>query len=198
MITLSQFEEMLKKEWVSYFPEQYQHGEVFFHEKRLRNGGSLTQVSLRGISDRAPVLPVKPYYDAIVQGAFVGNILKRMADDYQQYEKQSAELFEKIVAMQPQNFENMKSSITFALVNRNASNDLLQDAVYLPFEDLAKVFYLQVNPQMHTKITKEICSQWGVTAKDLETAALEHMPRLLPARLSSVNAYILKEKSKTT
>ena len=44
MITLSQFEEMLKKEWISYFPEQYQHGEVFFHEKRLRNGGSLTQV----------------------------------------------------------------------------------------------------------------------------------------------------------
>ena len=30
MITLSQFEEMLKKEWISYFPEQYQHGEVFF------------------------------------------------------------------------------------------------------------------------------------------------------------------------
>ena len=61
MITLSQFEEMLKKEWISYFPEQYQHGEVFFHEKLLRIGGSLTQVSLRGISDRAPVLPVKPY-----------------------------------------------------------------------------------------------------------------------------------------
>lgn len=194
MITLSQFEEMLKKEWISYFPEQYQHGEVFFHEKHLRNGGSLTQISLRGISDKAPVLPVKPYYEAIAQGAFAGNILKRMADDYQQYEKQSAELFEKIVAMQPQNFESMKSSITFALVNRNASNDLLQDAVYLPFEDLAKVFYLQVNPQMHTKITKEICSQWGVTAKDLEDAALEHMPRVLPARLSSVNAYIFEGK----
>lgn len=194
MITLSQFEEMLKKEWISYFPEQYQHGEVFFHEKRLRNGGSLTQVSLRGISDKAPALPVKPYYETIAQGAFAGNILKRMADDYQQYEKQSAELFEKIVAMQPQNFESMKSSITFALVNRNASNDLLQDAVYLPFEDLAKVFYLQVNPQMHTKITKEICSQWGVTAKELEDAALEHMPRVLPARLSSVNAFIFEGK----
>lgn len=195
MITLSQFEEMLKKEWIPYFPEQYQHGEVFFHEKPLRNGGSLTQVSLRGISDRAPVLPVKPYYDAIVQGAFVGNILKRMADDYQRGEKQMADLFDQIVAMQPQNFESMKSSITFALVNRNASNDLLQDAVYLPFEDLAKVFYLQINPQMHTKITKEMCSQWAVTAKDLETAALEHMPRLLPARLSSVNAYIFEGKA---
>ena len=194
MITLSQFEEMLKKEWISYFPEQYQHGEVFFHEKPLRNGGSLTQVSLRGISDRAPVLPVKPYYDAIVQGAFVGNILKRMADDYQRGEKQMADLFDQIVAMQPQNFESMKSSITFVLVNRNASNNLLQDAVYLPFEDLAKVFYLQVSPQIHKKITKEMCSQWAVTAKDLETAALEHMPRLLPARLSSVNAYIFEGK----
>lgn len=167
MITLSQFEEMLKKEWISYFPEQYQHGEMFI-EKPLRNGGSLTQVSLRGISDRAPVLPVKPYYDAIVQGAFVGNILKRMADDYQRGEKQMADLFDQIVAMQPQNFESMKSSITFVLVNRNASNNLLQDAVYLPFEDLAKVFYLQVSPQIHKKITKEMCSQWAVTAKDLE------------------------------
>ena len=105
-----------------------------------------------------------------------------------------ADLFDQIVAMQPQNFESMKSSITFVLVNRNASNNLLQDAVYLPFEDLAKVFYLQVSPQIHKKITKEMCSQWAVTPKDLETAALEHMPRLLPARLSSVNAYIFEGK----
>lgn len=194
MITLSQFEEMLKREWCRYFPERYQHGEVVFYEKALRNGGSITQVCIRGVSDKAPLLLVKPYYDAIAQGAFAGNILKTMADDYQRGEEQRAALFDQIVAMQPQHFENMKSSITFALVNRDASYHLLQDAVYLPFEDLAKVFYLQVNSKIHAQVTKEMCSEWGVTAKDLEDAALENMPRLFPARLSNINEIVFGGK----
>ena len=194
MITLSQFEEMLKREWCRYFPERYQHGEVVFYEQALRNGGSITQVCIRGVSDKAPLLPVKPYYDAIAQGAFAGNILKTMADDYQRGEEQRAALFDQIVAMQPQHFENMKSSITFALVNRDASYHLLQDAVYLPFEDLAKVFYLQVNSKLHAPVTKEMCSEWGVTAKELDDAALENMPRLFPARLSNVNEIVFGGK----
>lgn len=194
MITLSQFEEMLKREWCRYFPERYQHGGVVFYEQALRNGGSITQVCIRGVSDKAPLLPVKPYYDAIAQGAFAGNILKTMADDYQRGEEQRAALFDQIVAMQPQHFENMKSCITFALVNRDASYHLLQDAVYLPFEDLAKVFYLQVNSKLHAQVTKEMCSEWGVTAKDLDDAALENMPRLFPARLSNINEIVFGGK----
>lgn len=190
MITLLQFEKMLKKEWISYFPESYQHGEVLFHEKALRNGESNMQVGIWGVSDKAPLLPVKPYYEAITQGVFAGKILKTMADDYQKCEKQRADLFDKIVAMRPQHFESMQDRITLALVNRNTNEHLLQDAAYLPFEDLAKVFYLKVNSQMHTKITKEMCSEWGVDARELEKAALDNMPRLSPAHLSDVSALL--------
>ena len=53
MITLSQFEEMLKKEWISYFPESYQNGKVFFYEKHMRNGAATMKVSIQGVTDKA-------------------------------------------------------------------------------------------------------------------------------------------------
>lgn len=186
MITLLQFEEMLKKEWISYFPESYQNGKVFFHEKHMRNGASTIQVSLQGVTDKAPMLSLRSYYEGIMRGEFAGNVLKRMPDDFQIYEKQGTELFQEIVDMHPQNFEIMKDKITFILVNRNASEKFLEDAAYLPLEDLAKVFYIQISSEMHAKVTKEMCRDWGVDTQELEKAALENMPCLLPAQLSDI------------
>ena len=195
MITLSQFEEMLKKEWISYFPESYQNGKVFFYEKHMRNGATTMKVSIQGVTDKAPMLPLDSYYECIMQGEFTGNVLKRMADDFQIYEKQGAELFQKIVDMHPQNFEIMKNKITFVLVNRNASEKFLEDAAYLPLEDLAKVFYIQISSEMHAKVTKEMCREWGVDTQELEKAALENMPCLLPAQLSDMGGLFFNRES---
>lgn len=192
MITLSQFEDMLKKEWIGYFPEEYQSATVFIHEKKVRNGIQVPQITLHGITNTAPLLPIEPYYACVAQGSFVGNVMKKMAEDYQRYEKEQPHIAEIMQEINPARFETVKDKITFALVNQRNNEDFLKDAAHLPFEDLAKVFYIQLNTDMYAKVTTDLCEQWGVTPQELEAFALENMPKLSPAVLFDLDESILR------
>lgn len=48
MITLSQFEEMLKKEWISYFPEHYRDSRVVIKDVGKANRPAERKVGFAG------------------------------------------------------------------------------------------------------------------------------------------------------
>ena len=48
MITLSQFEEMLKKEWIPYFPEQYRDSRVVIEDVSKANRPAERKVGIHG------------------------------------------------------------------------------------------------------------------------------------------------------
>ena len=83
MITLSQFEEMLKKEWISYFPEHYRDSRVVIEDVSKANRPAERKVGIRRGTGPALLLPIAPCYEAVAKGVFAENILKKMAEEYQ-------------------------------------------------------------------------------------------------------------------
>ena len=188
MITLSQFEEMLKKEWISYFPEHYRDSRVVIEDVSKANRPAERKVGIRRGTEPALLLPIAPCYEAVTKGVFAGNILKKMAEDYQQRETEGKHIANKMQTVDICNYETVKDKVIFTLVNRKENADYLQDAAYLPFEDLAKVFYIRVDENVRIKVTKPRYSQWGVNLEELEKTARENMQKKLPPLLFNVDA----------
>lgn len=188
MITLSQFEEMLKKEWISYFPEHYRDSRVVIEDVSKANRPAERKIGIRRGTEPVLLLPIAPCYEAVTKGAFAGNILKKMAEEYQQRETEGKHIANKMQAVDICNYETVKDKVIFTLVNRKENADYLQDAAYLPFEDLAKVFYIRVDENVRIKVTKPMYSQWGVNLEELEKTARENMQEKLPPRLLNLEA----------
>lgn len=188
MITLSQFEEMLKKEWISYFPEQYRDSRVVIEDVSKANRPAERKVGIQRGTGPALLLPIAPCYEAVAKGAFAGSIFKKMAEEYQQREAEGKHIADKMQAVDICNYETVKDKIIFTLVNRKENADYLQDAAYLPFEDLAKVFYIRVDENVRIKVTNPMCSQWGVNLEELEKTARENMQEKLPPLLFNLEA----------
>lgn len=188
MITLSQFEEMLKKEWISYFPEHYRDSRVVIEDVSKANRPAERKVGIRRGTGPVLLLPIAPCYEAVTKGAFAGNILKNMAEEYQQRETEGKHISDKMQTVDICNYETVKDKVIFTLVNRKENADYLQDATYLPFEDLAKVFYIRVDENVRIKVTNPMYSQWGVNLEALEKTARENMQEKLPPLLFNLEA----------
>ena len=96
MITLSQFEEMLKKEWISYFPEHYRDSRVVIEDVSKANRPAERKVGIRRGTGPVLLLPIAPCYEAVAKGVFAGNILKKMAEEYQQRETEGKHISDKM------------------------------------------------------------------------------------------------------
>lgn len=186
MITLSQFEEMLTKEWISYFPEDYRGGKVVIQEVSRLNEPAVRKVGIERKAEPVLLLPIAPCYEAVTKGAFAGNILKAMAEEYQAREKDGKHIAAQMQAVDICKYETVKDKLIFVLVNRKENFDFLQDAAYLPFEDLAKAFYIRIDERTRIKVTKPMYHQWGVNLEELEKTAMDNMQEKLPPLLLNV------------
>lgn len=89
-------------------------------------------------------------------------------------------------------FENTKSKIAFKLIHFERNKDLLQDIPYIPFLDLAIVFYCLIS--MDKKIGNATIlvhnshlSYWHTTPEDLFELAKENALKNLPPQLHNMN-----------
>ena len=152
------------------------------------NRPAVRKVGVRRGTEPVLLLPIAPCYEAVRKGAFAGNILKKMAEEYQQRENMRKHIAAKIQAVDVCNYETVKDKVIFTLINQKENSEYLQDAVYLPFEDLAKVFYIRVDENARIKVTKPMYSQWGVNFDALKKTARENMQKKLPPLLFNVEA----------
>ena len=90
----------------------------------------------------------------------------------------------------------IRSRITFRLVSASMNRQRLADIPYIPFNDLAIVFYclLDTDDEALTgfMIHDTHASFWKMTADDLYALALENTPRLLPMETSSIREVLMK------
>ncbi len=78
-------------------------------------------------------------------------------------------------------FEQMKTHIFYRLISREKNKELLKDVPWLPFLDLALVFYLRIPEHIISHATALIhtshMERWGITRKRLYQTAVENMVR---------------------
>ncbi|MBR5509317.1 MAG: hypothetical protein IKV59_04630 [Lachnospiraceae bacterium] len=78
-------------------------------------------------------------------------------------------------------FEKMKNHIFYRLISREKNTELLKDVPWLPFLDLALVFYLRIPEHIIDHATALIhtshMERWGISRKRLYQTAAENMAR---------------------
>lgn len=93
-------------------------------------------------------------------------------------------------------FDTAKKNIAFKLIHAASNRELLEDVPYVPFYDLALVFYLFLDSdescQMTSLIHKTHQSVWKISTQELYRLAHINTPRLFPAVIRSIED-VLKE-----
>lgn len=130
--------------------------------------------------------------------------------DLEEIVQEVLELYEKIRLRKPwkeQKFsgcEDIREKIIYRLISKSANGDLLKKVPYVPYLDLAVVFYVLLEAAKYGTVTmlvrKEHMEKWNVTPEDLYRMAGENTPRLLPYEfqtmgqvLEEMNVYSIEE-----
>lgn len=96
-------------------------------------------------------------------------------------------------------FDSVKEHLRFKVVNRERSAKFLESTAFLPFLDLAIVFYVVINSTKEGMITMAVQSEhldgWGVTLDELKTVAFAACQRELPAVIKTMDD-VMRELAK--
>lgn len=88
----------------------------------------------------------------------------------------------------------LKGRIVYRLINREANQDILKEIPYIPYLDLAIVFYVLIELSEYgtaaMPVKKEHLKLWKVTAEQIYEQACKNTHRLLPCEFQTMRAVI--------
>ncbi len=91
-------------------------------------------------------------------------------------------------------FESVKSKVAFKLVNFEKNKEMLKSVPYIPYLDLAIVFYCRILSEGigigSILITNAHLLLWGITKDQLYEAAKENTPKILPCEMKNMKEVI--------
>ena len=159
---------------------------VSFQQVQKNNGVILDALCVRtGASVCSPVIYLDPLYEQYRSGRSAAVIARAVAERLDGCDSASDSDFDNI-----RNLEIVKSRIAYRLISVCKNESLLSEIPWIPFLDLAVVFYLRFEPQdgyaVSMCINHGLARSWGLTADDLFAVASENTPELLPAKTESL------------
>lgn len=143
----------------------------------------------------APVVYLNSYYNLYLENMTLDDILNEIMEVYEWNERRSVGWYGEF-----KDFKEVKDKIIFKLVNAEKNKELLSNVPFIPYLDLAIVFYIfkETEENALTGIVRtEHLEFWKIEQEKLFEAARENTPLLLPAKISSLND-VIKEIVKDT
>ena len=92
--------------------------------------------------------------------------------------------------MELKDYEKVKDSILFRLINLESNKEYLKNAAYVPFLDLAICFYVVVGEgdEIGTmQLSKDIFNTWDISIDELYEQAMRNTPVLMPYEFRSMS-----------
>lgn len=163
---------------------------VSVHTARKNNGVMRTGLIIteKGINI-SPAIYLEEYYEQFQEGDTVEEIASDILRIYAKIRFRESWQEEKFCC-----YEEVEDKIVFRLVGREANRELLKEIPYIPYLDMAVIFYvlLEVNAYgtASVLIQNEHLKMWGIDARQLEEIAKMNTPRLLRYEFQSVQAVI--------
>ena len=138
-----------------------------------------------------PTIYLEEYYQQFLAGGSVENIAGDILKMYREVRFKSSFEGEFL-----RDFKKVKERIVYHLVNRKANEDMLLEAPYDEYLDLAVVYYvlLEVNSygMASLMIRDEHLKMWNVSKKEVSCEAQRNTGKLLPYEFRAMSA-LLKE-----
>lgn len=133
----------------------------------------------------SPTIYLNDYYTQYENGTSMSSIIREISDVYET----ARETF-RFDRDQIQNFSSARNLIAFKLINRQANEHLLHTVPYIPYFDLAIIFYLLLDSSSYGNataiITNEHMAYWKTDPDTLYELAVHNTPRLLPVSFLSL------------
>ena len=157
---------------------------VDVHKVVKNNGLHLTGITIRNReSNMAPTIYLDGYFADYKDGRTMENICKEIVQVYEKNKVQKDFSLEKQIT----DFENVKDKICFKLVNREKNAELLADAPYVEYQDLAVIFYVLVSKDKSgtasITVRNSLMDMWGVDADMLYHLAKKNTQRLFRGKV---------------
>ncbi len=162
-------------------------GTVRVSHVRKNNGILLTGISLIEKQEEVtPTVYLEDFYERYKDGADFGELMSRIIH---MVEKKAPDL--KFDLESFSDFNKAKDRIVFKLISMEKNRDLLKEVPYIPFLDMAMVFYYLLGEEKldHASILiyEKYMERWGVGTAQLYEAAKDNTPRLLPGKVFDMN-----------
>lgn len=153
---------------------------VTIHSAEKNNGVCRTglMITRQGINV-SPTIYLEEYFQQYERGMDVDEIVQEVM-----------ELYEKIRFQKPwkeqkfSGYEDVKEKIIYRLISRTSNQEMLKHVPYVPYLDLAVVFYVLLEATEYGTATilikNEHLEKWNVTEEELYWMAGKNTPQLLP------------------
>ena len=174
--------EIFKNRIVDYV-SQSSNGALTAHIGTSARNNGLSYDSL-SISEKetylSPVIIIKPYYDMLECDDEFDRVADKILAFYNENKKRPTEDYSFFL-----DFEKVKDRIVFRLVNRAANAERLKDVPYIPYLDLAIIFYYYFDNPIYQDtsasvlITNRHINFWDTSAAELYSIALANTPKIL-------------------
>lgn len=161
-------------------------GEVFVRDILKNNGLKLKGVCVVKPGINAyPTLYLESFFRSYQEGETFGNIVSNIIGVI---ESNDGGIDLDISSYT--DYERAKKKLMYRLVNSDNNEELLSGVPYIPYLDLAIVFYVEMFDERNGTgtilVRKEHLDLWGVSVEELYAQARENTPRMNPIKLLSL------------
>ena len=139
----------------------------------------------------SPSIYLKEYYEEYKKGVPMGDIVSHIYGVYKKYRIQND-----INADYFYDYEKIKKSIVYKLVNKEKNRKMLQGVPHFDVLDLSVVFYFLINTESIQNATAMIHNEhlkmWNVSRDEIFRIAAENTPKLLRCDIRSIDEILRK------
>lgn len=160
------------------------------HQILKNNGVRLDGLSIRRTDAAlAPTIYLNSYYEQYQGGLGIDEIIEDILRLFADYPAPGF-----LTDGLPEQFDQVRSRIMLRLIHAEMNRELLSDLPFIPYLDLAIVFYLFLESsdagQMTTLIRNDNIRIWNIKKENLLRIALDNTPQRYPARIRSIEDVI--------
>ena len=160
-------------------------------EVMKNNGTVYVGLTLGGNGEEVmPTIYLEDYYKSYQNGVPMENLVDMIISLYENNKRKVPEGIKDFL-----NYSSVKKNILYKLINRKRNEELLEDVPYIPYHDLAIVFYVQVTFGEDDGIGSILIhnahmEKWGVTRETLLEDAASNCEKLLPPVVIPLGKFI--------
>ncbi len=184
-----QFVNEVKKGLKQYFDEET---EIVVNSVRKNNGVMLTGIVIMEKGNHiAPTIYLESFYEAYKKEKNMQAILYELVRIYKSNRIESVSNLDFF-----KDYETSKQKIYYKLINAKKNEALLKEVPFVPYLDLAIVFYCDCSNELFGNaailIKNSHLAMWGIDAEKLYQAAILNTPRNNPYEIKAMDTMMLE------
>lgn len=137
----------------------------------------------------SPAIYLEEFYEQYQGGKNIPELADIIRQIYEKVKVQNSYPCENIFS-----YDKVKDKIVYKLIQKDANKRLLDNVPYIPYLDLAIVFYVLLETSEFGTATllvkREHLKEWGITEEEMKAAAMVNTPRLLPLKIEKLSEFM--------